>query len=672
MAVFVNCRRKSKLMKKTHIYICCLLLSFCCQRLPAQKFDEEFFRQHLLTTSYPLDTSADAIILYEKGEVQINKIGNTYNRVFHVHKIIKILRASAQSQGNISQYYRNSGDGRSFVRKIKATTYNLAGNEVVATSLDQNAVADDKLNKHYHLLKFAVPAVKAGSVIDYQYEIHGNLHTELSSWEFQSDLPKIKSEFEAVFPDKYELTEVNQKLHFKVYSRLSDAEADKSDAFKVITKSVGDKYYVYWCRNNMPALKEEPFISSIENHREFLDLQLSGFQTNDIISNWTQFDEDFMNDPKFGKQLYGDNDFLERLVKSLTKKEDADLKNAKSIFNYVRSNLDCSSFRHVVPDKDLEDILKNKRGTDAEINMLLIAMLKKAGITAAPVLLSKLGEMQATEKYPLLDRFNYLVCMATIDGEHYFLDATNKFNGFGTLPWYCYNGYSRIIDKEGSSVMLTAKNLVEKDFYKVNISRITDTSMNVAVTERIGVTDAPKLRYAITKDSLLLKKYVDKRVQMMSGDISILSYTTANLPDPDKDLEIRYNLKIKNNGTDVTYFTSDLIKFFKSNPFVAARRMLPIEFQHRNVYTYTLDMLLPAWLSPDDLPKPYSNKLNENAMTFDHFIAYDSLSRMLTVNTSFVVNETTYDVKDYEKIKSFFDKMIEEQNAMLVLKKNAK
>jgi hypothetical protein len=46
-------------------------------------------------------------------------------------------------------------------------------------------------------------------------------------------------------------------------------------------------------------------------------------------------------------------------------------------------------------------------------------------------------------KYPLMDRFNYVIVRLSLDGKDYYLDASKPRMGFGWLDIESYNGHAR-------------------------------------------------------------------------------------------------------------------------------------------------------------------------------------------------------------------------------------
>ena len=68
--------------------------------------------------------------------------------------------------------------------------------------------------------------------------------------------------------------------------------------------------------------------------------------------------------------------------------------------------------------------MPKKIGNAADINLLLVAMLNKAGIEANPVILSTRENGFIAMAHPSLSDCNYVVARAVVDGKQILLDAT--------------------------------------------------------------------------------------------------------------------------------------------------------------------------------------------------------------------------------------------------------
>ena len=206
---------------------------------------------------------------------------------------------------------------------------------------------------------------------------------------------------------------------------------------------------------NVPALKEENYTTTLANHIAKIEFQLSNYQfpngmVHDVMGNWLRLNQSLLEDNQFGASLNSNNGWMSDDVKSITNGAVGKLEKARKIFAFLRDNFSCTDHesKEMKGNTSLKDVFKNKSGNDAEINLLLTAMLLHEDIQAYPVILSKREHGKTNEFYPLLNRFDYVITMATIDGTNYFLDASQPKLGFGHLPKYCYNGHARIISKD--------------------------------------------------------------------------------------------------------------------------------------------------------------------------------------------------------------------------------
>src|SRR5690606_16717956 len=146
------------------------------------------------------------------------------------------------------------------------------------------------------------------------------------------------------------------------------------------------------------------------------------------------------------------NGWLTDVVNAATKGATGDYEIAKSIFDYVRDNMTCTNYNRVYMDKTLKNILKDKSGSEAEINLLLTAMLNKAGFAADPVMLSTRSHGYTNELYPLMSKFNKIISRLYLNGDYVFLDASQPRLGFGKLGYESYNGHARVINPTATPV----------------------------------------------------------------------------------------------------------------------------------------------------------------------------------------------------------------------------
>jgi hypothetical protein len=150
-----------------------------------------------------------------------------------------------------------------------------------------------------------------------------------------------------------------------------------------------------WVIKDVPAMKEEGYTSSINNHVSGIEFQLSEvrhpFTYRNVMGTWEKVCEELLKDEDFGYSLNRDNGWLNDVMKDAIGNAANDIDKARNIFAYVRDNITCTNHSGKYLEKPLKTVLKTRNGNEAEINLLLTAMLLKADLCCRP----------GNAKYPL-------------------------------------------------------------------------------------------------------------------------------------------------------------------------------------------------------------------------------------------------------------------------------
>lgn len=147
----------------------------------------------LKMTSCSLDSTANAVVIYKKGKTQYE-----YKDGFRIkHEIetkIKILTHEGTSYANviIPYYNESSVNGmKENVSQIEGYAFNLENGKIVKTKLEKDFITKERINDKYMQVKFSIPNVKAGTVIEYKYEYLSDFYHLLEDWEMQQDIPVL-------------------------------------------------------------------------------------------------------------------------------------------------------------------------------------------------------------------------------------------------------------------------------------------------------------------------------------------------------------------------------------------------------------------------------------------------------------------------------------------------
>jgi len=648
-----------------------LLLSFVAGAKDYFKNKPHFIEENLKQTKYNIDTSAGAVILYEKSEYDISDKGGYYiNR--KVRRIIKILNKSGIQHANASIATYHSKNHFSTIKKISGTTYNLSDGKITEQYLDADNQSQATYTHSYEK-KMSMPGAQVGSIIDYTFETEEDLTRELAEWDIQSSIPKLYSEFEVFIPKDFELASLEQALPKFEKASVKTDESSLPDAYTYDDAAMDGGINRHWIRKNIPAFENEPMVSNVGNYTEELQLFINAQFVNgakiEQNNTWDRVNSFLFKSPDFYKAIYKNNDTVVSKVKPLIWRDTSALVKAEKIFSYVRDTITANDDETIWVKKYPGKVLATKTGNVTEVNMLLIAMLKEADIECDPVILSTKQNGRTTNAFPDLASFNYTVCRATIAGKQYYLDASGKYNAFGILPAECYNGYARLVNKEGEEVILYPDDAKEKSFIKIESKGNAANNYVLSIGYYFGEYTARDLRGKWNADTTKIRKYVIDLLKSFPLNMHLISYDVKNLKVTDDHLSLDIDARVDWPADEkMIYFSPYFLKCFDDNPFTNPARKYPVELPYAFNFTYFLKLQLPDGYKIEDNIQPLNLKFPGSAQ-FQDALAYDAANNILTVNANLNIVKTRYKVEEYPFLKDFFDKTIAQQQKNVVIKK---
>jgi hypothetical protein len=187
-------------MKKTFLFLS-IVFSFVTLTIVAQKEKSSEMGQttleELQMSFYDKDSTAGAVVLYEHANIYLDTENDNNTRTDFYFRI-KILDKSAFDLANITlDLYKKKN-----LKDLEAVTYNLTENKIQKNHLLKSDVFTIKEGLDWTTKKFTLSNIKEGSVIEYKYSILSP-YSGINDWSFQSDIPKIKSEFDAAILGNY-------------------------------------------------------------------------------------------------------------------------------------------------------------------------------------------------------------------------------------------------------------------------------------------------------------------------------------------------------------------------------------------------------------------------------------------------------------------------------------
>ncbi len=656
-----------------------LLLSLCTyaqDKSPHKygKVSPEDFK----TTVYSIDSSANAVVIAHIGSTEL--VGNSkgwFSLEFKVYKRMHILNKNGYDIANVNIQLYTNGQSEEKLDKLKATTYNLEDGKVVATKLEsKSGVFKDKLSKNHVLNKFTFPNVKEGSIIEYEYQITSDFLFNLQPWEFQGSYPRLWSEYNVSMPQFFyyvTLIQGYQPFHIRDQKNrrenytITDVGSSMSTERYNISSGVTD---FRWVMKEVPALKEESFTSTLDNHIAKIEFQLAEKRDplvyQKIMGSWPDATKQLLEDEDFGTVLGKDNNWLGETIQSVTLPGDSKEEKARKIYSFVRDNFICSSRGSIYPKQSMRDVLKKRNGTVAELNMLLVCLLRKADITADPVLMSTRGNSAMYSMYPIMDRVNYVIAQVTLDDKSYYLDASEPYYGFGKLDYTCYNGHARVVNKLADPLHFSADSLYEKKLTSMFFIYDKANGFKGTLQQNLGQFESAMIRGKV-KNKGRDQVFADIKKEY-TADTELSEEKIDSLSNYDQPLGIKYDLTLKGFDEDIIYFSPLFAEGYKTNPFKSAERFYPVEMPYCMDETFLLRMDIPEGYKIDELPKSMMLKLNEEGDgVFEYRIA--ASGDAISLRSRLTIKRTYFSPDEYEMLREFFNVVVKKQNEQIVFKK---
>ncbi|MFC0876713.1 DUF3857 domain-containing protein [Saccharicrinis sp. FJH2] len=614
---------------------------------------------------YDKDPDAEALKIFDLGQSEfIQEEGQGFILRFRRQTRIKILDEAGLDYAEVEIPVFRTRDTYESVEQIKGASYRLEDGQLVKSELDKKDVHIEKVNEYWSMYKFVIPDVRKGSVIEYSYEIYSPRIFYLKDWEFQSRIPTMYSEYITKMIPFYEYVYILKgATSFDVYeNNVSSSERYfaglkfKDNIFKVGMR-------------NVPAFRDESFITTKNDYILSLDFQLAKINfpqggTKEIMTTWEKMVEEYEKDPEFGK-------FITKCQKYASKILDMDKVMAMNpedrfeyIVDYVKSGYSWNGFISRYASKKVKELVKEKRGDVADINLFLTGLLRASGFEAYPVFLSTRDNGKIHSKYPFTDFFNHLVVYVKDGDLSYMTDGTDYLCDDRRIPERCLNDKGLII-KKGPVEWINLNSKIESEYRRNLTLNVDPDSSSAEVIIIASEYEALRLRKKIGGDEDKLRTYYEDG---FGNDIDSVVFI-KNAKERNKPYLAAFKSDIELTQLNDKIYVAPFLAFAGSdNPFKQKERKLPIDMVKISRNEFTSTIKIPDGYEVDF--EPMNKTVDNSLFEFDYSIQHDDKAKELNVKMIYKFKEKDYPATDYNKLKSYFEIILEKANENIVLKKS--
>jgi hypothetical protein len=527
--------------------------------------------------------NAGADLLFAYSYVELREDGTIVNRNLYR---VKIFNERGRNFATVTIPYR---EGYQQVDVLFATTIRPDGQIVPlnrADIHDSSAYGGYEFYTDIKEKKFAMPAVEDNCVIEYAYEVR--------------DLkPVLSMDFATgfycrnFFPIEEDIMEIvvpaGVNLKFKNFN---------TEIVPRISLENKKKKYVFVSRKQQEIIAE-PRMPSLSDKSIYPQILIWTLDKWDTISQW------YANLVR--EQMTSDTE-LESFTRKLIEGKATDEEKMNAIFKFVSQNVRYVAVLmgpHTHQPHSAKEIFLKRYGDCKDKTVLLLTMLKIAGIEAMPALVPA-DRNDFDDQTPSLQVFNHVIAVVPHHGRYYWLDATNETAAFDSPPFQRPTEIF-LIKPDGSFAFLKTPPMDDKkDFFvqdlHYDITAEGDASLDF--TYRYYGKAAELIRYFFKYSSPEQRKnYFEK----MGIEVSRLEL--GNFTQTEEPFVIKLTGKIKNAVQVLdseTMLLSDVISYDTYRDITASpRRVYPVELNQTFPSLQNKIYRFPAGFKIKRLPKDF-------------------------------------------------------------------
>ena len=635
----------------TLIAACCLFVN---SLLTAQEFPDFGIinNEERDLKQCTFDKDANAVVLLHEAFSDYDD----QHQLITVHHIkIKILKEKGIESANVSIPFYRSNDFEQ-ITMVEGMTINMVDNNPVQTKLDRKSIYTKKTNERWGEMVFAFPAIKAGSIIEYKYRSAMKHYGGLKDWDFQEELPVMMSRYTLVILP-------NAEFAYRVNKTLDIPITVKTQSFN------GG---VYFEMKNVPGLGNEPYMDARKDYLQKVIFQLSGLgmggsNKKKYTTSWEEVTRELMMEENFGAQLNknigGTDDFIKQ-IKTLALPEE----KMKGVFNYVRNNMVWNNMYSMYTTRGVKDAWQTKSGNSGEINLLLINLLKEAGLETYPMLVSERFNGKVNKSYPFMDQFNSVFACVIISNKKYYLDATDKNIPAHITPSTILNTTAFVVNRKAGGLINITNDTLQ---YKENIIADLTVAGDGTVSGEVSIksTDYARIKrledYKEDKIKFLARSFIVDGTAISAKDIEI-----SNVENDSLALVQQGKISGRLNTTgDYTFLPLNLFTGFDFNPFLSNNRLSNINFGYRRSIILNVTIQLPPDYVVDEMPKSIKLSDPDKDILFMRHITHDKEINLIRCMMQFEFKKSLYETDMYPIVKEVYQRIFEYLKEPVLLKK---
>ena len=606
------------------------------------------------------DSAAEAYVLYDSEDMRI-RTGNEGRLVMDriIHQRIKLIRESSFDRAEYEVYYRRGDES---VSSLDALVHLPTGGVV---KLKRSDFVTEDYDDDTRVVKWTFPQLTEGAVIEYRYIKTSEYITIPPRFFYQTDIPIYYTEYTTTIPGNMSYVNLGNATNHHVYESKVNTVGNVGEKEVITTQG----YY------NMPSYETQPYTNNFEDYVPHARLQLQTFRFRDgrveqVFFDWPKTSKDMDDRVDFGRAYRGSGASnkvwkdAEMKIAGLT----TETEKAKALYEFVAGNINWNGRYSFLSENVPDKVYAAKEGNSGEMSLMLLALLQRAGIEAQPVLVGLRNNGSAIEIYPIMTQFDHVMVVAQLDGEEVVLDPGSVYRPMG-LPRY------RALNHRG--MVLEPGNPHWMDIKAPTATQTVVTTMAVDEMGTAEVDFQARLNsyYAISGRSTIRNSESDAEFPIVEDVME--NYPDAEVGETDSDSEdvsgrlgltLHMTVPVGEEIDDYMYVQPLVLKALNRELVDAERRYYPVDFGYPWKKRFISKVTVPEGFVVDEIPESIRFTSEDKSVSCT-YVASEEADGIVNVSFTVAFDKVVYPADEYGVLKKMFEKIIEMQDATIVLKR---
>ena len=621
----------------------------------------------------PGDSTAEAYVLHHSQDLTfdyLNDRGIVQREIYH--RRVKLIRPSSFSRADISLRYTGYLSDLSGLRAM----IHLPNGEKVKLK-GRDFIRED-LNDDVHEVKFTFPRVEPGAVIEYTFSRLSTTIQRPTPFIFQEDIPVAYAEYTALIPEYFNYISLGTHGNFTVSER-----EDVMQPFGTIvrhgegagTANIRQERTRY-VMEDIPAYEVQPYTNNASDYLPRVHMQLRSVKfpnqpTHFYLEDWFATAKRLDEDGNFGKcyQSSGASNKLWEAAEPVVMAGKTAGERLERAYYFISQHLEWNENYSWLASDQPDKVFAAGTGNSADLNLSLLALLRRAGIEAYPALLSLRDRGNHIEVYPIMDQFDHVIVYAEVDGKAVLLDADGTARPPG-LPRERALNHRAWIARPGAPQWIAVEAPAAQQIVMANITIDDSGAAKAKIQSRLSDYFAFEGRYRAARSESLTDQPIAADILDVFPDAKVLELNTDEADNPADPLGSTMTLQVPAAmaSADYLYVQPILLRLLDEELDDVETRIYPVDFPHPWNKQFIANITPPEGYTLEELPKSVRLVSEDRGMEA-MYSASVKPDNTISVRLAVKLDRTVYPAASYPALRNMYRQIIELQEAPIVLKR---